>query len=136
KSATDCARAHRCNFPSPVSRGCPPGHQSYNAACAPKRAINKLRTRLAIAQACLRSSTFLARRFRRPLSFTPAICTVAGPPDLIEHAPNHCVDNGGDGTGSTVEGGNRGKNNCASLKQRHDVARMDQIPRCFPGNEN
>ena len=91
-----------------------------NAASTPRPVTNKLQTRSAIAQACLRSSTFLARRFRRPL-FPPTICTRAGQPDLVENAPNHCVDDGGEGW-ATVEGGNRGENNRASLKQSDDVA--------------
>src|SRR5262245_8554591 len=96
KLATDCARARRCNFPLPIFRRRLTDPQPRNAKYVPIPATNKLQTRSAIAQACLRSSTFLARRFRRPLLFTPTICTLAGQPDLVEDAPNHCIDDGGE----------------------------------------
>src|SRR4029079_1349372 len=112
----------RCNFSSPVSRGCPHGPQPHNGVYVPKPATNELQTRSATAHAYLRSSTFPARRFRRPLFFSPTIYTLSGQPDLVQDAPNHCVDNSGDGIRSTIKGGNGWKNDRASLNQSHDVA--------------
>src|SRR5215472_11469668 len=136
KLVTDCARARRYNFPSPLFRECPLDHQNRNAAYSPKSLTSELRTRSAIAQACLRSSTSLARSFCRPFFLTPTICSLAGQPDLVEDTPNHCVDDSGQRTGTAVEGGNRGENNCAGLKQSHNVAGVNQIPRRFPRDED
>src|SRR5215472_11885389 len=122
KLVTDCARARRYNFPSPVFRECPLDRQFRNAAYAPKSVTSELPARSAIAQACLRSSTSLARSFCRPFFLTPTICPLTGQPDLVKDAPNHCVDDCGERTGTAVEGGNRRENNCTGLKQSHNVA--------------
>ena len=61
---------------------------------------------------------------------------MAGQPDLVEDAPNHCVDDSDEGLRTTIEGWNRRENNRASLKQSHNVAGVNQIPRRFPGDEN
>ena len=69
--------------------------------------------------------------FFSPHRYAPGRAT-----NLVDEAPNHCVDDRGQGSGATVEGGNRRQNNRASLKQSHDVAGVNQIPRRFPGDKN
>src|SRR5437899_7725859 len=136
RSVIDCARVLRYNFRSLACRRCLPGRRFHNAAYAPRSAASEIQTRLTIAQAYLRSSTFLSRGFCRGGLFAPAVGARIRQPDLIENAPHDCVHDCGYGTGTAVERRNSWENNRSGFEQRHDVARVNQIPWRLTGDEN
>src|SRR5438477_9788926 len=103
KPATDCAKARRYNFPSVA---CPPhqlGLRFHNAAYVPRAATNEIQTRPTIAQACLRSSTFLSWAFGPDAFMSPTICAGTRQPNLIKNTPDDCIHHGGDGTGAAIK---------------------------------
>src|SRR5437762_5069692 len=91
KSIIDCARAHRCNFLSPVCRGYLPDRRFHIEVCAPRAVASEIQTRSTIAQAYLRSSTFPSQTFGRSAFASPTVCARTRQPNLIKNTPDDCV---------------------------------------------